>query len=80
MSRDDVDLALVGESWEWEFGEYAYDTAWLTAREGRPRAFAVLGHVPSEQQGMAFFTEWLGQILPELPVSFVPAMDLYKSL
>ncbi|MDR2373592.1 MAG: Nif3-like dinuclear metal center hexameric protein [Bifidobacteriaceae bacterium] len=80
LSSDEIDLAMVGEAWEWEFGEYAYDAAWIGRESGRPKAFAVLGHVPSEQQGMAFFARRLQEIVPEVDVSFVPAADIYRSL
>ncbi|MDR1431573.1 MAG: Nif3-like dinuclear metal center hexameric protein [Propionibacteriaceae bacterium] len=80
LLRDDLDLVLVGEAWEWEFGEYVYDTAFLSAQAQRPRAFAVIGHIPSEQQGMAYFSEQLREIIPEIPVYFTPAADLYRSL
>jgi putative NIF3 family GTP cyclohydrolase 1 type 2 len=80
LCRDDLDLVLVGESWEWEFGEYAYDSAFLSSHSARPKAFAVIGHVPSEQQGMAFFSKRLREFLPEVPVHFVPATDIYRSL
>jgi putative NIF3 family GTP cyclohydrolase 1 type 2 len=77
LRRDDLDAVLVGEAHEWETGGYATDAA----RLGRA-ALVVVGHVPSEQAGMAFFAEWLRDVVarhaPDVPVTFLPTPDAYR--
>jgi len=76
LRRTDVDAVVVGEAHEWETGGYAADAARLLGR-----GLVVVGHVPSEQAGMALFAEWLGALLrdaaPDVEVSFVPTPDAY---
>jgi len=75
LAHPDVDALVIGESHEWETGEYAADA--VTA--GLGKGLVVVGHVPSEQQGMAEVARWLPDLLPGLPVSFVPAADPYRA-
>jgi len=76
MRRDDVDVVLMGEGHEWEIGEYAYDAVAL----GSPKGLIVIGHIPSEQQGMAWATKLITAGLPGLPVTFVPCADPFRML
>lgn len=71
LERDDVEVLLVGETREWETVEYAADAV----TEGRKKALVVIGHVPSEQPGMAECTRWLKGFVKDLPVEFVPAQQ-----
>ena len=68
---DDVEVLVIGEGREWEIVEYAADA--VTA--GQKKALIVLGHVPSEQDGMDAFARWLGTFVTEVPVTFVPTAD-----
>jgi hypothetical protein len=67
---------IVGEAHEWETGGYAADAARVLGR-----GLVVVGHVPSEQAGMALFAEWLGALLldaaPGVGVSLLPTPDAY---
>lgn len=76
LRRDDVDVVVVGEAHEWETASYATDAAHLGARGGPPKGLVVAGHVPAEQAGMALFADWLREVVPEVPVAFVPTPDL----
>ena len=71
LQQDAVEVLVIGEAREWETVEYAADA--VTA--GRKKALIILGHIPSEQDGMAEFTRWLGTFVKEVPVTFVPAAD-----
>jgi len=42
---------------------------------GRGKALIILGHVPSEQDGMEEFARWLGGLVKEVPIVFVPTAD-----
>lgn len=68
---DQVEVLVIGEGREWEVVEYAADA--VTA--GQKKALIVLGHVPSEQDGMAEFAQWLGTLVKEVPITFVPTTD-----
>jgi putative NIF3 family GTP cyclohydrolase 1 type 2 len=68
---DDVEVLVIGEGHEWEIVEYAADA--VTA--GEKRALIVTGHIPSEQDGMEEFARWLGTLVKEVPVTFVPTAD-----
>src|SRR5262249_26636645 len=67
----DLDLLLIGEARDWQLIEYAADTI----PAGRKKALIVLGHIPSEQAGMAHCATWLKTFVPEVPVEFIPAAE-----
>lgn len=69
LDRDDVDVLVIGESREWEGIEYARDA--VTA--GRKKGLIVMGHVPSEEDGMKECAKWLKTFVTEVPVEFIPA-------
>jgi putative NIF3 family GTP cyclohydrolase 1 type 2 len=71
VARDEVDLVIVGETREWELVPYIEDLA----ASGTPKALVVLGHVVSEQAGMAYCAEWLRGFVDEVPVAFVAAAE-----
>ena len=75
LARDDVELLVVGESREWETVEYARDAV----AQGRKKALILLGHVPSEESGMARSAVWLKGFIPEVPIEFIPAGDPFQS-
>lgn len=76
LSRAGVDAIVIGEAHEWETGEYAADA--VTA--GLCAGVVVVGHVPSEQEGMAEYARWLRELLPEVPVELVAAADPFHTL
>ncbi|HZS95994.1 MAG TPA: Nif3-like dinuclear metal center hexameric protein [Terriglobales bacterium] len=69
LERDDVQVLLVGETREWETVEYAADAV----TQNRKKALIVIGHIPSEQDGMEECTRWLKGFVKGVPVEFVPA-------
>jgi putative NIF3 family GTP cyclohydrolase 1 type 2 len=76
LARPDVDVLVLGEGHEWETGEYAADA--VTA--GVCAGVVVVGHVPSEQEGMAELGRWLTDLLPEVPVELVAAADPFRTV
>jgi len=71
ISRDDVDVLVVGESREWELVEYVQDQI----SSGRKKGLIVLGHVVSEQAGMKYCAEWLRSFIGEVPIEFIAAEE-----
>jgi putative NIF3 family GTP cyclohydrolase 1 type 2 len=71
LRRDDVEVLVIGEVPEWETIEYVTDAA----AEGRHKALILMGHIPSEQAGMAACAEWLKTFISGVPVVFVPAAE-----
>ncbi|HEV2395589.1 MAG TPA: Nif3-like dinuclear metal center hexameric protein [Candidatus Sulfotelmatobacter sp.] len=69
LEQDDVQVLMVGETREWETVEYAADAV----SQRRNKALIVIGHIPSEQQGMDECTRWLKGFVKDVPVEFVPA-------
>ena len=69
--RQDVEVLVIGEAREWETVEYVADA--ITA--GQKKALIILGHIPSEQDGMEEFARWLGTFVKDVPVVFVPTAD-----
>ena len=71
FARPDLDVLVIGEAREWELIEYAADT--ITS--GKKKGLIVLGHIPSEQQGMLNCANWLKTFITEVPIEFVPAPE-----
>jgi putative NIF3 family GTP cyclohydrolase 1 type 2 len=69
--RQGVDVLVIGEAHEWETVEYVADAI----AAGQKKALIILGHIPSEQDGMEEFARWLGTFVKEVPITFVPAAD-----
>jgi putative NIF3 family GTP cyclohydrolase 1 type 2 len=69
----DADVVVAGETREWESVEYAADTV----AAGRKKGFIMLGRVLSEDPGMNVCARWLKTLIPETPVRWMPAGDLY---
>jgi putative NIF3 family GTP cyclohydrolase 1 type 2 len=76
LGRDDVDAVLCGEINEWETSEYARDAAFF----GRPKGLIVVGHQPSEEDGMAYLATWLRPRLPAVAITHVPAGDPLRTV
>jgi len=71
FNNPDIDALIVGESREWETVEYARDAQ----ESGWKKALIVMGHADSEKPGMEYVAGWLKDIIPELPVYFIPARN-----
>ncbi len=71
LSRPDVDVLVCGEEPEWASITYVRD---LVALEKR-KAMILMGHLNSEEGGMEYCAEWLGNFIHEVPIRFVQAGD-----
>jgi putative NIF3 family GTP cyclohydrolase 1 type 2 len=71
LRRDDVEVLVIGEVPEWETIEYVADAA----AEGHRKALILMGHIPSEQAGMASCAEWLKTFISGIPVTFVKTAE-----
>jgi putative NIF3 family GTP cyclohydrolase 1 type 2 len=70
-----VHALVIGEAQEWEAVEYVADAV----SEGKQKSLIILGHIPSEQAGMAECARWLKAFVTEVPVQFVPAREPFWS-
>jgi len=66
-----VDVLIIGEAHEWETIEYAADAV----SENNKKGLIVLGHIPSEQEGMRECAHWLKTFIKDVPVEFIPAKE-----
>lgn len=71
ISREGVDVLIIGETNEWELVEYVQDMV----SSGQKKALIVLGHIVSEQAGMKYCAEWLKGFISEVPIEFVAAAE-----
>jgi hypothetical protein len=53
--------------------EYAQDLVTM----GKDKALIILGHMLSEQAGMAYCAEWIQLFVREIPVGFIPMAEPY---
>ncbi len=68
-----VDAIVAGEVEEWESPTYAQDVAFAGIKKG----FISIGRVVNEAPGMQVCADWLTTMVPEVPVRFISAGDLY---
>lgn len=74
--RSDIDVLLVGYTFEWEAVLYAQDQVAIGLKKG----LILLGQVPSLQGGMKYFAEWLGGQVTEVPVRHIPVIETWWNL
>ncbi|MBO6158873.1 MAG: Nif3-like dinuclear metal center hexameric protein [Firmicutes bacterium] len=72
--EDGVDLILPGETIDWTVLSYIRDANEL----GHSKAMISLGHYNWESLGMRYAADWLKDLIPALPVTFVDAGDLFR--
>lgn len=73
ISRENTDIAIIGEFCEWNNGEYVRDLAAL----GNKKSVLVLGHVGSERAGMLYVAKCLKEKLPELEIEYFETPELF---
>ena len=72
-----VDAVIPGEVIDWTAVSYVRDAVML----GKNKALFNVGHFNWEEPGMRYAAEWIGELVgPALPVTFVPAGDIYRFL
>ena len=75
LEENNVDVVITGESPQWETYEYARDAS----AQGRNKAVIFLGHIPSEESGMDFCSEWLKKFVKDIPIYFIECGSSYWS-
>jgi hypothetical protein len=76
LRNPDVDIVLTGEICEWMLGEYARDAGQLGLR----KALLVLGHIPSEKEGMRLLADEIFCQFPDLEVKYFECGEFCTSL
>lgn len=72
LSREDIEVLVVGEVAEWETCEYIRDAAFA----GMKKAVIILGHAVSEEPGMKWLVGWLRPRIPAaISIGHVAAGD-----
>ncbi|GEM05863.1 hypothetical protein HMI01_28510 [Halolactibacillus miurensis] len=67
FERDQIDLAIYGEGFEWETPEYVRDSL----ETKHPKSLIVLGHYESESPGMELFAKKLANTFSDIPVHYI---------
>jgi len=68
------DLVVTGEICEWAQGEYVRDLVEIC---GQKKSLLVLGHIPSEAQGMRLLAERIPEKWPELQTRYFESGEAY---
>ncbi|AWO75910.1 transcriptional regulator [Geobacillus stearothermophilus] len=74
FEQEHLDAIMYGEGPEWETPEYIRDAVY----QGRQKALIVLGHAESEEPGMKYLAEWLGEQFPDIPVHFLRERPIFQ--
>jgi putative NIF3 family GTP cyclohydrolase 1 type 2 len=61
-----INVVIAGEVPQWETYEYVRDAV----SQGKNKAIILLGHVPSEEAGMEYASEWMKGFIKDIPVYF----------
>lgn len=70
-----ADAMITMECIDWTLASYVRDAGQL----GMPKALIMIGHMNSEELGMKWAVNWIGDLVNhELPVEFVPSCDMYQ--
>jgi putative NIF3 family GTP cyclohydrolase 1 type 2 len=74
--RSDIDVLIVGYTFEWEAVLYAQDQNAIGMKKG----LILLGQVPSLQGGMKYFAEWVRGQITEVPVEHIALVETWWNL
>jgi hypothetical protein len=76
LRSDDVDVLMVGYTFEWEAVLYVQDQVAIGLRKG----MILIGEVPARQPGMKNFAEWVRTVVTEVPVEYFPLIETWWNL
>ena len=76
LRSDDVDVLMVGYTFEWESVLYAQDQVAIGLKKG----MILIGEVPARQAGMKNFAEWVKTVVTEVPVEYIPLIETFWNL
>ncbi len=69
-----IDIVLTGEACEWQLGEYARDAAQF----GMRKALLILGHIPSERDGMRLLTDMMQEYFTQFETRYFECGEVYS--
>jgi putative NIF3 family GTP cyclohydrolase 1 type 2 len=69
------DVVIAGESPQWETYEYARDAV----QQGRNKAVIFIGHINSEEAGMAYCATWLTSFIEDIPINFISSGSSFRT-
>ena len=72
----EVEIVISGEACEWMEGEYARDAAEL----GMKKTLMILGHIPSEKEGMVLLAEMISKQYPDLDIKYFDCGEICSSV
>lgn len=73
LCSDDIEIVLTGEACEWKLSEYARDAAAL----GINKSLIVMGHIPSERDGMRLLAKRVEEKYTNLEVKYIECGEVY---
>lgn len=74
IREENIDVAIALEALDWTTNSYIRDAGQL----GMNKALILGGHINTEELGMKWAVHWIRNLVPELPVTFIPSADLYQ--
>jgi putative NIF3 family GTP cyclohydrolase 1 type 2 len=74
MRKANLDTIVCGEILEWTLCAYARDASQL----GFNKSLIILGHNRTEEAGMKYLPEWLSELLPDMPITFIESGEPFK--
>lgn len=74
IKSDKSEIILLGEVREWSACEYARDAAQL----GYKKTIIVMGHIPSERNGMQYVADVLKEKYPSLEVEYFESGEVFE--
>ena len=73
LCSEEIDVVLTGEACEWKLGEYARDADQLGFR----KALLILGHIPSEREGMRLLADLMRKRFSEFETCYFECGEVY---
>ncbi|MBQ7789600.1 MAG: Nif3-like dinuclear metal center hexameric protein [Clostridia bacterium] len=73
LTSDDVEIVLTGEACEWKLCEYARDASLL----GINKSIIVMGHIPSERDGMRLLAERMKKEYKSFETRYIECGEAY---
>ena len=74
IRQENIEVGIALDVMDWTTNSYIRDAGQL----GLNRALVLAGHMNTEELGMKWAVNWIRKLVPELPVSFIPANDIYQ--
>lgn len=74
LSGEFTELLVAGEAQEWETYQYVLDASML----GMKKAAIFTGHIPSEEAGMEYCTQWMKTFINGIPVIYLENGSAYN--